>query len=222
MRVVVIGGTGHIGTYLIPRLAASGYEVINISRSQRAPYRNHGAWQWVKNIERERSAEERSANFGKQIRDLRPDAVIDLICFTVESARHLVQTLRGEVQHFLHCGTIWVHGPSVQVPTTEEAPRTPFGDYGIRKAAALTLRGYAQAVSAWFGKKVSLRFLSWDEWKDTVSMEEAAATWDHIAHSPNCSIEKARRLLDYQPRYSSLEAVYESLHWLIEHQVIKV
>ena len=317
MRALVIGGTGHIGTYLIPRLAASGYEVINISRSQRAPYRNHGAWQWVKNIELERSAEERSGNFGKQIRDLRPDAVIDLICFTVESARHLVQTLRGEVQHFLHCGTIWVHGPSVQVPTTEEAPRTPFGDYGIRKAAAeeyllrearlagfpatilhpghivgpgwaplnpaghfnpeaferlargeemnlpnlgletvhhvhaddvaqafayamehrsvaigesfhvvspaaLTLRGYAQAVSAWFGKKVRLRFLSWDEWKNTVSKEEAAATWDHIAHSPNCSIEKARRLLDYQPRYSSLEAVYESLHWLIEHQVIKV
>jgi nucleoside-diphosphate-sugar epimerase len=52
--------------------------------------------------------------------------------------------------------------------------------------------------------------------------EEAAATWDHIAHSPNCSIAKPRRLLDYQPRFSSLEAVYESLRWLVEHQVIKV
>ena len=36
---------------------------------------------------------------------------------------------------FLHCGTIWVHGPSVEVPTTEAAPRTAFGDYGLRKAA---------------------------------------------------------------------------------------
>jgi len=25
------------------------------------------------------------------------------------------------------------------------------------------------------------------------------ATWEHIAHSPNCSIAKARRLLGYQP-----------------------
>ena len=61
--------------------------------------------------------------------------VIDLICFTVESARHLVEAVRGEMQHFLHCGTIWVHGPSVQVPTSEEAARKPFGDYGIQKAA---------------------------------------------------------------------------------------
>ena len=36
MRAVVIGGTGHIGTYLIPRLVASGYEVLNVSRSKRA------------------------------------------------------------------------------------------------------------------------------------------------------------------------------------------
>ena len=258
MRVVVIGGTGHIGTYLIPRLVASGHEVLNVSRSKRAPYRDHGAWKLVTNIELDRSVEEASGKFGKQIRDFRPDLVVDLICFTVESARHLVEALRGEIQHFLHCGTIWVHGPSVQVPTTEETPRKPFGDYGVRKAAieeyllrearltgfpatilhpghivgpgweplnpaghfnpvvfellargeevalpnlgletvhhvhaddvalaftqaashrsvaigesfhvvspaALTLRGYAEAVSAWFGAPVTLRYLSWDE-----------------------------------------------------------
>ena len=28
MRVVVIGSTGHIGTYLVPRLIAAGHEVI--------------------------------------------------------------------------------------------------------------------------------------------------------------------------------------------------
>src|SRR4029079_1872423 len=36
--------------------------------------------------------------------------------------------------HFLHCGSIWVHGPSVEVPTSEDQPRRPFGEYGIRKA----------------------------------------------------------------------------------------
>ena len=46
-------------------------------------------------------------------------------------------------------------------------------------------------------------------------------TWDHIAHSPNCSIAKAERLLGYQPRYSSLEAVRESVEWLIGQGVVK-
>ena len=35
MRVVVIGGSGHVGTYLIPRLVAAGHEVVNVSRGQR-------------------------------------------------------------------------------------------------------------------------------------------------------------------------------------------
>ena len=83
----------------------------------------------------DRDAEEKAGTFGQKIRDLRPDIVIDMICFTEASARHLVEALRGQVRHFLHTGTIWVHGPSVEVPTTEKQPRRPFGEYGIRKAA---------------------------------------------------------------------------------------
>ena len=32
-RVVIIGGTGHVGTYLVPRLVCAGFEVINVSRA---------------------------------------------------------------------------------------------------------------------------------------------------------------------------------------------
>ena len=77
-------------------------------------------------------------------------------------------------------------------------------------------------MAAWFGQTASLRFLPWEEWRTTVSAEEAAATWDHIAHSPSCSIAKASRLLGYQPRYTSLEAVQESVAWLLDHQVVIV
>ena len=73
--------------------------------------------------------------FGQRILELKPDVIIDLICFTLESAQHLLGCLRKQVQHFLHCGTIWVLGHSVEVPVTEETPRQPFGDYGIQKAA---------------------------------------------------------------------------------------
>jgi nucleoside-diphosphate-sugar epimerase len=311
MRIVVIGGSGHIGTYLVPRLVAAGHEVISISRGDREPYQSHAAWRSIQQIRIDRGQAERSGSFGRQIADLRAEVVIDLICFALDSAQHLVEALRGKIQHFLHCGTVWVHGPSVIVPTTEEQPRRPFGEYGLQKAAieqyllgearqfgfpatilhpghivgpgwnplnpaghfdptvfdrlakgeelalpnlgletvhhvhaddvaqsfyqalinrstaigesfhvvspaALTLRGYAEEVAAWFGRKAVLRFLPWEEWKQTVTNEDAAATWDHIAHSPNCSINKARRLIEYHPRYSSLEAVKESVDWLMK------
>jgi nucleoside-diphosphate-sugar epimerase len=93
--------------------------------------------------------------------------------------------------------------------------------FHIVSPAALSLRGYAEGLFAWFGRKPALAFLPWEQWRETVSQEDALATWDHIAHSPCCSIAKARRALGFQPRYGSLEAVRESVQWLLEHEVIK-
>jgi nucleoside-diphosphate-sugar epimerase len=317
MRVVIIGGSGHVGTYLVPRLVAAGHEVVAVSRGQRSPYQEHGAWAAVEQHAIDRAAAEATGAFGAQILRLRPGAVIDMICFTLDSARQLVEALRGEVQHFLHCGTIWVHGPSAVVPTTEAQPRTPFGEYGIQKAAieayllgearrggfpatvlhpghivgpgwaplnpaghfnpavftqlaagaelalpnlgletvhhvhaddvaqafelalahwgaavgesfhvvspaAVTLRGYAEAVATWFGQPARLTFLPWPEWRAAVTEAEASATWDHIAHSPSCSITKAERLLGYRPRYTSLQAVSEAVRWLIQEGQVQL
>ncbi len=94
--------------------------------------------------------------------------------------------------------------------------------FHVVSPAALTLRGYAEAMAGWFGESACLQYAPWEEWCKTVSKEEAQATWDHIAHSPNCSIAKAQRLLDYRPRYNSLQAVQESVSWLAEHGVIKI
>jgi uncharacterized protein YbjT (DUF2867 family) len=38
MRVVIIGGTGHVGTYLVPRLVQLGHQVVVVSRGKRSPY----------------------------------------------------------------------------------------------------------------------------------------------------------------------------------------
>ena len=313
MRVAIIGGTGHIGSFLTPRLYDAGHSVICISRGLKAPYQEHPAWKAVERVEIDRAAEEAADNFGERVADLGAEVVIDLTCYRLESAQQLVASLSGRVRHLLHCGTIWVHGPSVEVPTTEEAPRTAFGDYGIRKAAiesyllglselrvsilhpghlvgpgwapvnpagnfnpsvfssllqgkpvqlpnigmetlhhvhaddvaqcfvraaeqrndspsasfhvvssaAVTLRGYAERAGAWFGKPAKLEFLPWDDWRKTVTEKDAAVTWDHIAHSPNCSIAKARTQLGYEPRYSSLQAVRESVQWLMNQGILE-
>jgi nucleoside-diphosphate-sugar epimerase len=134
MRVIVIGGSGHVGTYLIPRLIETGYQVVNVSRGQREPYRQHAAWREVEQVTADRPAEDEAGAFGRRVCELYPDVVIDMICFEQESARQLVEALRGDIQHLLHCGTMWVHGHSTVVPATEDQPRHPFGEYGCKKA----------------------------------------------------------------------------------------
>jgi nucleoside-diphosphate-sugar epimerase len=315
VRVVVIGGTGHIGSFLTPRLFAAGHTVICVSRGLKEPYQRDAAWQLIERVEMDRTTEEDAGRFGERIAKLDADAVIDLTCYQLHSAQQLVEPLRGTGAHLLHCGTIWVHGPSVEVPTTEAEPRRAFGDYGQRKAAiedyllrearrsalpvtilhpghlvgpgwtpvnpagnfnlevfskllqgsplqlpnigmetlhhvhaddvaqcfqralerrsvaigesfhvvspaAVTLRGYAERAGAWFGHPAQLEFVPWEEWRQGVTERDAAMTWDHIAHSPNCSIAKARTLLGYAPRYSSLQAVRESVDWLIAKGIV--
>lgn len=135
MRVVVIGGSGHIGTFLTPRLVRAGHDVVSISRGQRSSYVDDVAWQHVRQVRADRPVEDREGTFPSRVADLRPDVVIDLICFTLESATALVERLRGETGHLLHCGSTWRFGPSLKVPITEDNGAPPIGEYGIAKAA---------------------------------------------------------------------------------------
>lgn len=134
-QVVVIGATGHIGSYLVPRLVRGGHEVIAVSRGTRGPYHASPAWDAVTRVTADREAEEGAGTFGDRIAALRPEAVVDLICFTVASARQLTEALRPSRPLLVHCGTIWVHGSAPRVPVTEDEPRTAFGEYGTAKAA---------------------------------------------------------------------------------------
>ncbi|MFG1926506.1 NAD-dependent epimerase/dehydratase family protein [Cryptosporangium sp. NPDC048952] len=134
-RVVVIGATGHIGSYLVPRLVRAGYEVVAMSRGERAPYHDAPEWQSVERLAVDRDAEDAAGTFVGRVAGLRPDAVVDLICFTPESAQQLVDALRPTRPLLLHCGTIWVHGRVARVPVTEDEPRTGYGEYGAGKAA---------------------------------------------------------------------------------------
>jgi nucleoside-diphosphate-sugar epimerase len=137
-RVVVIGGSGHVGTYLVPALVERGHAVVNVSRGQAAPYRPHAAWAAVEQVRADRAAEDAAGTFGARVAALRPDIVVDMISFDLPSTQGLVEALRGRVEHFLHCGTIWVYGSNAAAPATEDDPLNPFGEYGTNKAAIET------------------------------------------------------------------------------------
>ncbi|GIH94187.1 NAD-dependent epimerase/dehydratase family protein [Planobispora siamensis] len=133
MRVVVIGGSGHIGTFLVPRLVRAGHEVINISRGTRAPYADAPEWEQVRRVPADRQREDGEGVFASRVAGLSPDVVVDLICFTAEAATALVERLRGGTGHLLHCGSVWRYGPSHKLPISETTGTAPFGEYGIQK-----------------------------------------------------------------------------------------
>jgi len=309
MRIAVIGGTGHVGTYLVPRLVRGGHEVVALSRGERQPYHPAPEWGAVARLAVDRDAEDAAGTFGGRIAALGADVVIDMICFTPESARQLVDALRPARPLLLHCGTIWVHGPAARVPIGEDEPRTPFGEYGTGKAAieallwretiaggvpsvvlhpghisgpgwpvitpagnldpdvwrrmatgaplalpdlglgvlhhvhaddvaqaferaltrpaaigasfhvvagqAMTLRGLATGVAAWFGREPVLDLVDWPEFARRAGADNAAATRAHVERSIAASIDRARAVLGYAPRYTTLDALREALRWLV-------
>jgi nucleoside-diphosphate-sugar epimerase len=113
----------------------AGHEVINISRGTRTAYAETPEWQHVRQVVADRQQEDRDGIFGDRVAELRPDVLVDLICFTLESATSLVNRLRGEVGHLLHCGSVWRYGPSRKLPISEDAGSgtAPVGEYGIQK-----------------------------------------------------------------------------------------
>jgi nucleoside-diphosphate-sugar epimerase len=308
-RVVVIGATGHIGTYLVPRLVDAGHEVTAISRGTRGPYRASPQWDAVTTVTADREAQDAEGTFGDRVAALRPEVVIDLICFTKASALQLVEALRPSRPLLVHCGTIWVHGPALRVPVTEDEPRTGYGEYGTGKVEieallrsetqaggvpavvlhpghisgpgwpvinpagnldpavwtdlatgrplalpdhglgvlhhvhaddvaqafelalsrpaaigasfhvvaeqAMTQRGLAAGAARWFGREPVLDFVDWAEFTRRAGAEHAEITREHTARSITASIARAREVLQYAPKYSSLDALHEALAWLV-------
>jgi nucleoside-diphosphate-sugar epimerase len=294
----------------------AGHQVVALSRGEREPYRPAPEWRAVERMKVDRDAEDAAGTVGERIAALEADAVIDMVCFTPESARQLVDGLRATRPLLIHCGTIWVHGPAARVPITEDEPRTAYDEYGTGKAAieallhretiaggvpsivlhpghisgpgwpvitpagnldpdvwrqlavgkplplpdlglgvlhhvhaddvaqafeqaltrpaaigssfhvvaeqAMTLRGLAAGVAAWFGREAVLELVDWPEFERRVGAEHAGATREHVGRSIAASIDRARAVLGYQPRFTSLDALHEALRWLVAASVVDV
>lgn len=139
MRIVVVGGSGHIGTYLVPRLVRAGHEVVSISRGVGRLYADSPEWQSVEHVIADRSQKDRERTFGDLVNTLQPDAVVDLLCFTTASAQALVDSIRGYVAHLLHCGSLWRYGPAQYAPIAEGEGTPALEEYGLQKDAIARL-----------------------------------------------------------------------------------
>ena len=81
---------------------------------------------------------------------------------------------------------------------------------------AMSLIGCCEHVASLFGMTANLEFVDTDELEAVLGKSAAAATYEHIRHSPCSSIEKAIRLLGYHPRYTTEQIYTECIDYLLE------
>ena len=135
MQILVVGGTWHIGSYLVPRLTRAGHQVAVVARQPRSQYALELlGWQNVRWLAADRVAEELAGTWKARMAAIEADVVIDAIAYSPEQAETIVAAFRGRISHFIHIGTIWAYGPPERVPYEESDPRKPITDYGRKKA----------------------------------------------------------------------------------------
>jgi nucleoside-diphosphate-sugar epimerase len=93
-------------------------------------------------------------------------------------------------------------------------PAAVGSSFHVVSEQAMTLRGLAAGVAAWFGREPVIDLVDWPEFERRIGAEHAAVTREHVARSIAASIDRAREVLGYRPRYSSLDALHDALRRL--------
>jgi nucleoside-diphosphate-sugar epimerase len=131
MRVVVVGGTGHVGTFMIPKLVEAGAEVIVVA-SGKTPLPTGKAWSKVKYM----LCDVTNAEGINKLKDESPEAVIDM----TGNVWNIYQKLKAVSKHIIACGSLWMYGEPNVVPTPEKTQsECVFEDYKQRYSEILQL-----------------------------------------------------------------------------------
>jgi nucleoside-diphosphate-sugar epimerase len=304
MKVLVIGGSGHIGSYLIPELIKAGHDVTALMRGNKVPYGwSDDIFKKITVINTDR------ANFIEENRlsDLDVDVICDLIAYELESVKKITSQIKNGA-FYLQIGSIWTYENKMYVPVDENHPKNSKGDYGKRKGLiedyllteakagklracvvhpghisgkewspinpqgnvdmsvykklkngeelilpylglntlhhvhsydlakiilaciekqdvsngeafiavaehAMTLKAICESLYEYYGQKPNLRFVEWQEFLETVGETNAADTYDHVLHSPSCTVEKAKKLLGVEIKYSIMDIFLEYIEY---------
>jgi nucleoside-diphosphate-sugar epimerase len=125
MKVLILGGTGLLGSGLVERLLIHGHEVTATSRGNRPDRLPPEAR--LESIDRHNHAA-----MNELIDRVKPDAVVDAIAYTRLDGQESLELLVGKTAHLIMISTDFVYKPSYQhLPITEDAPTragTPYSD----------------------------------------------------------------------------------------------
>src|ERR687890_357354 len=211
-RVVVIGATGHIGSYLVPRLVRAGYDVVAVSRGERPPYLEAvegGSGQRVVagKVAIEQMLHRETLAGGVPSVVLHPGHISGPGWPVITPAGNLdpdvwrrLATGEPLALPALGLGVLnHVHADDV-AQAFERALTRPSAigsSFHVVAEQAMTCRGLAAGVAAWFGREPVLDLVDWADFEERVGAEHAAVTRNHIERSIAASIDRARSVLGY-------------------------
>ena len=130
MKTLVIGGTGHIGKFLVRQLIDEGGEAIVVS-SGRTPRDDLEFGDKAEFATLSYSEMLTDGSFDALLAQQRPDSVVDVL----QGYSQGVYAACNEagVGHLVFCGSLWMYGRPKVVPTPEFAQsECPFDGYKLR------------------------------------------------------------------------------------------
>jgi nucleoside-diphosphate-sugar epimerase len=145
MKALVIGGTGHIGGFLVPQLVDLGCEVTVVTRGRKAPQRGR-AWSGVRLVEGTYKRGDEA--WGALVADQAAEVVIDILGSDVPAT---YRAARKHCRHYVACGSLWMYGHVGRVPTPEQTQSPcPFEWYAMRYEELLATMKTARAEGVAF------------------------------------------------------------------------
>ena len=133
MKITVVGGTGHVGRFLVPMLVEAGHEVCVIARGVTSQPPGD-AWQKVTLVRGSASDSETLAALSAG----GAEVVVDI----PGTARAIYGAVRGKARHMVAIGSVWMLGDPKVVPTPELTQTAcPFEGYAARYAEIQDLCG---------------------------------------------------------------------------------
>jgi nucleoside-diphosphate-sugar epimerase len=133
MDVFIVGGTGLIGAEIARQSVAAGHEVTVFTRGESDP-----AVPLPGAVDAVTGDRHDATRLEAAVAAAEPDCLIDMVCFTPETAHAAVTAVRDHVDQYVFCSTIDVyHRPPARNPVVEGMARAPnVSDYGRNKARA--------------------------------------------------------------------------------------
>ena len=306
-NAIVLGGSGHIGSYFVPKLVEMGYAVTAVSRSMRPAYTaDDPAWErvWRMNYARDDLVSLEAA-----LRADRPEVICDTLCYRPEQAKALVEMIgriEGYAPHLIHIGSTWVFAEKLFVPVDENHVRNDTSEYGVNKTEieaylhaatregkiratvlhpghvsgrgwvpinpqgngdmgvfeairdgrpillpddgsatlhhvhsadiaglmaacirqpeksvgesfnavspqAMSERGFAEWLYRHYGHTPKIDYLPMEEFCRHISPDDVEDSREHARHSTLCSMEKARKVLGFEPKWTSQDTILDAL-----------
>jgi nucleoside-diphosphate-sugar epimerase len=129
-KLLVIGGSGFVGSHLVPAALRSGYHVTVLNRGSR---RTSGAEQ----LTADRTSAEQLAQASRL--STAYDVVVDTSSYSLQNSKLAWKAFSRKSRHWIHLSTAAVYAETpTRYPSEDDAigGAPAWGDYGINKSAA--------------------------------------------------------------------------------------